>query len=82
MSGMTAPQRKIIEAMILCAKTEPGCEAYCPYAKNEKFCQRALLHAAGKMMEGLISKNEELKAEITDLRYELKSYDKDWGAGK
>lgn len=73
---MTLPQRKLVDALKLCARGEPGCEATCPYAsKNDKYCQRALLLAAARMVEEQSSRIAEARAEAEELRAELKEYE-------
>ena len=72
---MTVPQRRLTDALKRCATGNPGCETDCPYAsKNDKYCQRALLLAAARMIEELSSRATEYKARADELQEELDEY--------
>lgn len=74
---MTAPQRRLVDALKHCARGDAGCEKECPYAsRNDKFCQRALLLAGARQIEELCSKVAEYRIEAEELRQELEAYER------
>lgn len=74
---MTVPQRRLTDALKRCATGNPGCETDCPYAsKNDKYCQRALLLAAARMIEELSSRANEYKSRADELQSEIDEYER------
>ena len=64
--------QQMVDALRLCARGNPGCESRCPFASREdKYCQRALLLDAAKMLIASQSKEREARYEADELRKEL-----------